>query len=480
MRVRMTTTYGPLTIQVPFGGWATQYSADGQHTIAGIGLHVYTGFNTFTVTVQNGVVIGFSIYIYNGGEGIEAPAPSFSGSFSCTVNGISPPFVNNTTTFPQTITYTSPADGPPPVTVNITASVSGNVYTQSASASYSLTYGLYAQTANLVFSSYDPSINLKLVFLEPMTPSNNGKLIAVKDKSFKSGSMYTAIYAPPGTPIEGTAIPNNEAAILAIDGQCNTYVIDQPNNTYRIANIYPRTSQPTLPTINPTGLSAVSATSDVVDIFSVDSGITPNRTTSNNLVQLPLISNPINTGLIKIIIYAGKNSAKYTGNVLAIQETSGGALIDNYYTSTIKPYIQTDSSADANQKNTGIVFISNENQWFVLGYYVTAPWTWLLTPPNPATKIIPNNVLQFDLISPNANDVVQPPTVQSLNLVKTQTVSGSPIYILFTNQLNGSSYNEQAQQIYYDNPTNSTTWIISYSLGGGAFKNYIALAYTPN
>jgi hypothetical protein len=198
MRVRMATTYGPLTVEVPGGGWSTQYSANAQSTIAGIGLSVYTAFNNFTVTVQNGVVIGFSVYFFNGGNGILAPSPSISGTFSCTVNGITPPFVNNTTSFNQTITYTSPADGPPPVTVNFSSSTTGSVFTQSATASYSVTYGLYAQTKNLVFSSHDPSLTHKLVFLEPITSLNNGKLIAIKDKSFQAGSMYTVIYAPPG------------------------------------------------------------------------------------------------------------------------------------------------------------------------------------------------------------------------------------------------------------------------------------------
>jgi hypothetical protein len=479
MRVRMATTYGPLTVEVPGGGWSTQYSANAQSTIAGIGLSVYTAFNNFTVTVQNGVVIGFSVYFFNGGNGILAPSPSISGTFSCTVNGITPPFVNNTTSFNQTITYTSPADGPPPVTVNFSSSTTGSVFTQSATASYSVTYGLYAQTKNLVFSSHDPSLTHKLVFLEPITSLNNGKLIAIKDKSFQSGSMYTVIYAPPGNTIEGTAIPPDIRATMYENGQCNTYVIDTANSMYRVANIYPIDTQPSLPTIDPTGLTPVAASSSTVDIFSTDS--TPGRTAVNNLVELPAVSNPTGTGSLKILLYGGRTSTKYTGNVLIIEEPSGGNLIDDTYISTTKPYIQTDTNANANEKNTGIVFISNEDQWFVLGYYDTSLWTWGTTAPSAATKTIPNNTLQFDIISAGANDIISTPTVESLSLVKTQTVSGSPPYIVFREQGGGSTFNENGQFVYYTgNPTNSTTWIVSDSVGGGAFKNYIAVAYTPN
>jgi hypothetical protein len=166
---------------------------------------------------------------------------------------------------------------------------------------------------------------------------------------------------------------------------------------------------------------------------------------------------------------------------LIIEEPSGGNLIDDTYISTTKPYIQTDTNANANEKNTGIVFISNEDQWFVLGYYDTSLWTWGTTAPSAATKTIPNNTLQFDIISAGANDIISTPTVESLSIVKTQTVSGSPPYIVFREQGGGSTFNENGQFVYYTgNPTNSTTWIVSDSVGGGAFKNYIAIAYTPN
>jgi hypothetical protein len=508
----MSTTYGPLTIFSPNGQYSSQgsdpnwqpsqFSKDDADTNGvGSGVHSYVGFNTLTVTVVRGVVTGFSLYVYSGGEGLATPYDQTysGGSYTVTVNG-STFFTNSSSPLGSTfVSYTSPADGPPPVDVIIQGSITvsgrdGGLIMRTANSSFTVKYEFHTQTANLVFSAYDSSLpapfSAKMIFLEPPSSLNNGKLIAIKDKSFQSASMNTWIYSPNGTKIEGGVPPAgatpgydvdpNPAANLYQNGQCTTYIIDYPNNLYRILNIYPSNNQGEIPTGSIAGLTPVAMTNDIADIFSVDSGITPNRTTSNNLVQLPPVSNPPGQGSLKILVYGGRTSAKYGGNGLFIQEPVGGNLLDNTY-STVKPYIQTDSSANANEKNTGMIFISNENQWFILGYYYTFNWTWSITAPAPPTKTIPNNTLQFNLISLNANDMVNLPTIQALSVVKTQTVTGSGPYIVFREPGGGSTLNELAQFAYYNgDPTNSVTWILSYSVGVGATKNYIVAAYTPN
>jgi len=491
----MSTTYGPLTVYSPNGNggvstsatWSTQFSVDNESkTFFGNGVHAYAGFNSLTVTVVGGQVVSVSVYVYTGAEALGIGSVSYNGgSYVVKINGTTfytaPSYPAGTT-----VTYTYPGDGPLPQTIELIGSINATVDTQTTGASLDVLYKLYAQTANLVFSEYDSQIgnsqstyNFKMLFLEPPSVSNHGKLISVKDKSFQASTMVTAIYTPQGIPIEGNAVPGDTRAFLTVNGQCNTYIVDNVSSTYRVANIYPGHNQIALPTMNPSGLTPVAASGSIADIFSTDS--TPGRTTVDNLVELPAVSNPTGIGSLKIIIYGGRTSAKYTGNVLVIQEPSGGNFIDNTYGTTAKPYLQTDASTNANEKNTGIVFISNENQWFVLGYYETSPWTWETTAPSAATKTIPNNTLQFDIISAGANDMISAPTVESLSLVKTQTVSGSAPYVVFRQQGGGSTFNENGQFVYYTgDPTNSTAWLLAYAIGGGDFKNYIVLSYTPN
>lgn len=492
----MSTTYGPLTVYSPNGDggvsgsatWSTQFSKDDESTTAGLGVHAYVGFNTFTVTITNGLITGFSLYAYSGAETKgTAPNPTYdAGSYTVTLNG-TPIFGPNTSApLASTLVSYSDINGISPCKIIIAGSLTAHVYSQSVSPSFSVTYDLYVQTANLVFSEYDSQIgnspstyNFKMLFLEPPSVSNHGKLIAVKDKSFQAGTMFTLIYPPQGIQIEGNAIPGSSAAAgLAVNGQCNTYIIDNVSSIYRIANIYPSHNQIALPTINPSGLTPVLASASVADIFSTDS--TPGRTTVNNLVELPAVSNPTGIGSLKIIVYGGRTSAKYTGNVLAIQEPSGGNFIDNTYGTTTKPYLQTDASTNANEKNTGIVFISNENQWFVLGYYETSPWTWSTATPGSQTYIMPSNTFQYNNIVSASPYVIALPALQSLSLVKNLNTSSTVEF--FRIQTSGTSvFNEAGTVVNYTgNPTNSTTWILTYATGGGNFKNYIVLSYTPN
>lgn len=500
----MSTIYGPLTIYSPNGQYSSQgsfpnwqpsqFSKDDADTNAfGSGVHSYIGFNTLKVTVTSGVVTGFSMYVYSGGEGVDTSySQSFSGgSYTVTVNG-STFFTSSATPLGTTlVSYQAPSSGPNPVEIQIQGQITvsgrdGGLIERSATSSFDISYKFYVQSANLVFSSYDSTLpapySAKMVFLQPPVSTDHGKMIAIKDKSFQAESMQTWIYSPPGYPIENNAVPGAEQSYLYQNGQCNTYMIDYTNATFRVLNVYPSSLQDTLSTGSITGLTAVPMTSDTVNIFSVDSGITPNRTTSNNLVQLPTVSNPSGEGSLLILVYAGKTSTKYTGNVLFIEEPSGGNLIDNTY-STLKPYIQTDTSGA--EKNTGIVFISNEDQWFILGYYPTTDWSVFPTSPPSPTRTMSNDLLVLDLLptTANASEVVQGPTpgTDSLSIVKVQGVAGSSPYVTFSVPGTGNRYNVDTEYTYYTgNAANSATWIVAVYDGSQYYKYYIVVAYTPS
>jgi hypothetical protein len=231
-----------------------------------------------------------------------------------------------------------------------------------------------------------------------------------------------------------------------------------------------------------------TATVGVINIFNVN--LNTDRRSGDNLITLP--DESVNQGQICIVVYAGNASGKGGGNALTFATVSGRP-IDNVptTTNTNRTFIWTDGA----QKNSGVVFISNGTNWFVVSYFYGWGWAFEANPAygNPQVNVT-NSVNSVicqglgtaagrDYYLPALNSSIVPnSTVGGLIIIKNGQINNFTGTLYHTNPSGGAVtgfFNETQTRLYYvfDTPTYSSIWFAYERRAGENFLRFYPVGY---
>jgi hypothetical protein len=428
---------------------------------------VLTGYSSFSLTTNNGVITGFGLSFNSsvtgyGGAGSRLQTYNYNvyldgtNVYSASSGGPS-----------LSYTYTGGVLSNAKHTIRITASASGDDNTNSGQFfvdvniddSYDFLASGLLNTINFVNTSTG---NTRYVLL-PFPDIYSGQLLFFKDSGANANNR-NIILAPPNG---GFTIDDSTSLTISNRAGCVTLFSD--SFIWRVANYYTSNNQPTLSTAS-TGSFAdgkqATAVIGRINVFDVDSNSA--RQSGDNSVILPSPS----AGELCMVLYIGKLSSKGSGNSLLFQVT-GGSSIDNIYNNTNnQAYISTNTS----NKSTGVVFISDGNNWYVAGYYPGANWAWETSTAVGNTSVnLGTNLLNVTPFISGKDYYLPPSTIGAiLNIQK--NISGMNTSGAIFHPNGTGFFNKDIQRIYYNgNPSNSSTWFVNY---GG--NSYPIIAYTPN
>ena len=242
------------------------------------------------------------------------------------------------------------------------------------------------QSTNSDFTFFKSNTNVttsnpQFVIL-PRASACNGLLRYFKNAGTIAGGLnnnnaYSYVLTSGGDTISDL---NSYGIKLQDDYACLTLYSD--GISWYIANYYPTSynyngstnvGELILPTTNsalPSGNKVGNASMNAINIFSTNPY--SERQSGDNMVNLPSIS--ANSGMC-IVVYSGNTSANRTfGNALTFSHTNNIDRNANY-TSSNRPYIVSDlTGGSPTLKSTGIVFITDGNNWYITGWFNSAYW----------------------------------------------------------------------------------------------------------
>lgn len=433
-----------------------------------IRVEISTGYSSFSLTTNNGVITGFALNFNSTIAGFGGAGSRLNGyAYNVYLDGAN---IYSASSGGPSLSYTY-TGGPlsnATHTIRITATANGDDNTNSGAFyvavnvddSFDFSASGLLQGMNFMNTS---SGNTRYILL-PLADTYTGQFLFFKDSGANANNRNINLTAPiSGSPIEGS-LP-----VFTISNRAGCLTLFSDSFIWRIANYYTSVAQPQLPTANTSSFAVGKQSTAIigrVNIFDVDA--VSARQSGDNCVILP---SPV-AGQLCIVLYIGNSSTKAATNALLFQVIDGSS-IDNIYTNTSS---QAFIFTDAANKSTGIVFMASATNWYVVGYAPSTSWTWdgVTTPSNPSVNLGTNlfNVTPFIA----GKDYYLPPsgTGALINIQKNLTgmnVTGALFHP------NGSGvFNKSIQRIYYNgNPSNSCTWFVNY---GG--NSYPVIAYTPN
>jgi len=348
---------------------------------------------------------------------------------------------------------------------------SNNLYSDTATVSASYTV-LKCPSEGFVF--VDTSTGPQKALLLP-SPSNNKKLLFIKDKNWNAATNNITVVAPTGVNIDGA-----NTKTINDNGGCLTLVSD--GTQYWIANYYPSNRQLSLYKANGSLVTnsdkIASASINTINVFSVDKNTA--RQSGDNRINLPTASR----GAICVIVYAGSNSSKLNdGNVLNINSST---TIDNNseYTSTNTPYIYTDES----YKSSGAVCISDGLTWFIAGWYFGSFWQWGATDQGRYQDIPSKDAyLRIDTWKNQVLYRMVSDEAPCLKIVKVNhnnrqcysvaNANDSSVTEVYLNTSNSTSSRHCLE--YHSGNQYSCVWLASARVGANTYY-YPIIGYTPN
>lgn len=356
-----------------------------------------------------------------------------------------------------------------------------------------------------------PTYIARWIYILPdLNTLSNGSILMLKNKTRVRQKIYI-ISVGNFQQIEYDPAYNNPTALfqLFIDDQdqfrsaCYTLFADRTgsfpnNNIWRILNFYPQRygasegynqirSGSTYVVTNAN--KRATAIANRINIFNVNANT--DRTSQDNEIALPAAS----SGALCVIVYAGNNGSKASNNSLTFTHTQ---TIEGpngpYNNSTNKCWIYSDS----NQKNTGILFVSDGTFWYVVGWYFTEGMAWdntdnrwfqplqitniQMTEPSQITQVrIPRNGIDFLL--PASIPTITDTSTGGLILFKISHDLGGNL-VFHTNPPNQGAqafFNESMQRVYFafNGGGYSCAWFAYERRANGVLYYYPVIWHTP-
>ena len=432
-----------------------------------IRVEISTGYSSFSLTTNNGVITGFSLSFNSTVTGYGGAGSRLNGyAYDVYLDGTN---IYSASSGGPSLSYTYAGGvlSNATHTIRVTASANGDDNTNS---------GAFYVAVN-VDDSFDFSAsgllrgmnfmntligNTRYVLL-PSPDTYSGQVLFFKDSGANANNRNITLVPPNG----GFTI--DDAANLTISNRAGCVTLFSDSLVWRIANYYTSNNQPTLSTASTSSFATgkqATALIGRINVFDVDSNSA--RQSGDNSVILPSPS----AGELCMVLYIGKLSGKGLGNALLFQVT-GGSSIDNIYNNTNnQAYISTNTS----NKSTGVVFISDGSNWYVAGYYPAANWAWETSTAVGNTSVnLGTNLLNVTPFISGKDYYLPSSSIGAiLNIQKNLTGMNTSGVIFHPNGT--GFFNKDIQRIYYNgNPSNSSTWFVNY---GG--NSYPIIAYTPN
>lgn len=334
-----------------------------------------------------------------------------------------------------------------------------------------------------------------IVVLPDVNTQPQGTLYIVKDRTWGAGGNNISVITMYSQLID---LNNTFRRNITNNGGALSFYAD--SGLYRLAMRYPLNPAPgdnfpatiganatNSPITNPNKVA--TAVVGRVNIFNVN--LNTDRRSGDNLITLPNESG--NSGQICIVVYAGNASQKSGGNALTFA-TASGRSIDNWSTNTNtnRAFIWTDD----NQKNSGVVFICDGTNWFVVSYYLGNGWTWenntaYSNPQANVTNSVNSVICQGagavrgrDYYLPPLNTSIVPnSSVSGLILIKNGEITEFTGTLYHTNPSGGGAtgfFNETQIRIYNarDTPNYSCLWLVYERRSGENFLRFYPVGYT--
>ena len=368
------------------------------------------------------------------------------------------------------------------VAVNTESQTSGNpTYTQGVTGTYTYTYsgrinrvGMYvsagtfgsglsavvnvysgsmsivsSSTADFNFIDATPNIS-KIIELPPITPETAGRLYFYKVTGELTRNSYLLT-------TDGTVFADYNQPGVVINNSRGCATVFHNGSNWYVANYYPSHVQNFLST---TGTSSFStnksgtALINNINIFTTDSS--NERRSGDNRLELPILNG---TPGICIVAYVGLIDARTGGNALVFTSLNGAGSerkIDGptstYNNTSNKPYIV----ANEGHKNTGAVFITDGNYWYIVGWFNGSNWA---TSTNigliSGSSDVSNNLLSQDIGNQHAIDVIGTTTGgNKLFVLPQNSVSAIPYVFMVKARSNANSMN--INTLPYSNPSGTT------------------------
>jgi hypothetical protein len=231
---------------------------------------------------------------------------------------------------------------------------------QDATSSYSTTC-----TIDKTLNIYDITSNITII------PENKGQNIFIPLNNISGSfnvikSLLNTSYQIFLSPYYNIALEDDsDRTIIKVDQyHCATLIGSTPS--IYIANYYSNNlpGETTTSVTDPNKIA--TAQINKVNVFNVNTNSA--RQSGDNLCTLPTPT----SGALCIVAYAGNASGKGGGN--ALQFTISSGKIDTIWPKSggEKPVILCDDS----NKNTGMVFVSDGTNWYIVGWYKTVGARW--------------------------------------------------------------------------------------------------------
>lgn len=330
-----------------------------------------------------------------------------------------------------------------------------------ATSSIDETYFLY--TASETLTVIKNTTNNSNIIL----PSSGGNNAALKIIKKITSSGYAFITSEFNDRIEDSI----RKSLFLNQYECGTFISN--GNQWLLANYY-NNNIPSTTTSFPNGTNKITtAAVNRINVFNVNSFTA--RQSGDNGVLLPLPEN----GKMCIVVYAGNLSKKQDNNALLFAPTDSNAIDNRFNSVNNFPYIFT----DANNKSTGIIFISDGRYWFIVGWNQTIGQGWMTdaTPSGtsllPATKYSNFYYSNTSPLTSNLNYVLPQTHLGGLTqcyilIIKNRNVTSGRGIVVYANTSGTNSphrFNEEVN--YIDNvfagPNNyGCIWLVSENRGG--------------